>query len=180
MNWTLKVSGDPRGWHFRQIKVSGRLNLGIRAYTRSNSYIFFCSKKFTVLLFFQNTASLSFSKRDSLQQTQTEHCPAKHTVKIRSLNRNFSKLSSAKVKFNAVHFKKIANSIIPQPGASYHIKPLVPFLTCCRYQPNYYTFEVFQDPFHTWESREVPLPQPTGSVFRHRKFFSAQKKGNTV
>lgn len=24
---------------------------------------------------------------------------------------------------------------------------------------------MFQDPFHTWEGREVPLPQPAGSVF---------------
>lgn len=134
-----------------------------------------------MLLFFQSMVSLSFSKRDSLQQTQTEHCPAKHTVKIRSLTRNFSKLSGAKVKFNAVHFKKIANAIIPQPGASHHIKPLLPLpvvaigqtITPSKCSGTPFTLgRVENFLYHSW-------PAVCFGV-RHRKFFSAPKKGNTV
>lgn len=134
-----------------------------------------------MFLFFQNMVSLSFSKRDSLQQTQTEHCPAKHTVKIRSLNRNFSKLSSAKVKFNAVRFKKIANSIIPQPGASYHINPLVPWPVVDISQ-TITPSKCSRTPFTLGIEEKFLYHSRLAVCFgvRHQKFFSAPKKGNTV
>lgn len=52
----------------------------------------------------------------------------------------------------------------PTRGFSPH-RASGPF-ACCSYQPNYYTFKAFRDPFHTWESRgELPLPQLVGSMF---------------